>query len=60
MSIREFERVYNIIAKSPDQRGNKVFVNMNEQVRPFGILSVDYLGNYSTFSPELIGQNNSS
>lgn len=31
---------------------------MNEQVRPFGILSVDYLGNYSTFSPELIGQNN--
>jgi uncharacterized protein len=27
----------------------------NEQVRPFGIVSIDWKGNFSTYSPELLG-----
>ena len=29
---------------------------VNHQVKPFGIISIDYQGNISTFSPELMGQ----
>jgi hypothetical protein len=33
------------------------FPHFNEQIRPFGILNVDCDGNYSTYSPELLGMN---
>jgi uncharacterized protein len=56
ISIREFDQTYKLITLSPNQQKKDVFVNTNSQVRPFGLLNVDYLGNYSTFSPELLGQ----
>lgn len=34
---------------------SEAFIYENEQVRPFGILSVDWHGNFSTFSPEMLG-----
>ncbi|HEX8146926.1 MAG TPA: cyclophane-forming radical SAM/SPASM peptide maturase GrrM/OscB [Pyrinomonadaceae bacterium] len=49
VSIREFDRAYQAIARSPDSSG------CNDQVTPFGIISVDCDGNLSTFSPELLG-----
>lgn len=55
LRIREFERVYRLIAEVAPQLGDD-FHNFNEQIRPFGIISVDYRGNISTFSPELMGQ----
>jgi uncharacterized protein len=55
LCIREFAHAYRLIANSPEQGGYE-FVNFNQQVRPFGIISVDHLGNISTFSPELLGQ----
>jgi uncharacterized protein len=55
LSIREFEQAYRLISESPEQSGTE-FVNFNQQVRPCGIISIDYLGNISTFSPELLGQ----
>jgi len=38
-------------ARPPGQES----VYENEPVRPFGILSVDWQGNFSTFSPEMLG-----
>ncbi len=52
--MREFDSALQRIMGSgkPDA---SVFVYENEQVRPFGILNVDWQGNFSTFSPELLG-----
>src|SRR6202022_53564 len=53
--------VYNIIPQQVTDLLHKYLLNgfdfpyLNEQVRPFGILSVDCDGNYSTYSPELLG-----
>jgi uncharacterized protein len=55
LSIREFDQAYRLIGTSPHSYGNE-FLNLNDQVRPFGIISVDCRGNISTFSPELLGQ----
>ena len=54
MRIREFDAA---LAKIRSQKplGNFEFPHFNEQVRPFGIVSVDCDGNYSTYSPELLG-----
>jgi len=50
--IREFDfALQRILCK----RDSEKFVYENEQVRPFGILSVDWQGNFSTFSPEMLG-----
>ena len=50
--IREFDfALQRILCK----RDSEEFVYENEQVRPFGILSVDWQGNFSTFSPEMLG-----
>ncbi len=54
IKIREFDRAYQSIALSRDddfERAHK----RNDQVMPFGIISVDCDGNFSTFSPELLG-----
>ena len=54
--IREFDAALGKI-QSQQAPGSFDFPYFNEQVRPFGILSVDCDGNYSTYSPELLGMN---
>ncbi len=52
--IREFDFALQRIFAGRDAASAE-FVYENEQVRPFGILSVDWQGNFSTFSPEMLG-----
>ena len=52
--IREFDFALQRILCQRDAV-SETFVYENEQVRPFGILSVDWQGNFSTFSPEMLG-----
>jgi uncharacterized protein len=54
IQIREFDAALAKI-RSQKSLGNFEFPHFNEQVRPFGIVSVDCDGNYSTYSPELLG-----
>lgn len=51
LPIREFHRAYSAIANvcCTEERG------VNQQAEPFKILSIDWNGNISTFSPELLG-----
>ena len=52
--IREFDiAIQRILSHRVAPSVN--FVYENEQTRPFGILSVDYKGNFATFSPEMLG-----
>lgn len=52
--IREFDfALQRILCRR--EAASEEFVYENEQVRPFGILSVDWQGNFSTFSPEMLG-----
>jgi uncharacterized protein len=52
--IREFDSAEEKIRSGCSLR-NVPFPWVNEQVRPFGIVSVDCAGNFSTYSPELLG-----
>jgi len=52
--IREFDFALQRIFAGRDSASTE-FIYENEQVRPFGILSVDWQGNFSTFSPEMLG-----
>lgn len=54
IKIREFDRAYQAIALSAESDAEQAR-KRNDQVAPFGIISVDYEGNFSTFSPELLG-----
>jgi uncharacterized protein len=54
MRIREFDAALGKIRSQKSLRSFD-FPHFNEQVRPFGILNVDCDGNYSTYSPELLG-----
>ncbi len=56
MRIREFDAALGRIQSRKSLRSFD-FPRYNEQVRPFGILNVDCDGNYSTYSPELLGMN---
>jgi uncharacterized protein len=56
MRIREFDAALGKIQSRKSLRSFD-FPYFNEQVRPFGILNVDCDGNYSTYSPELLGMN---
>ena len=56
MRIREFDAALGKIQNRKSLRSFD-FPHFNEQVRPFGILNVDCDGNYSTYSPELLGMN---
>jgi uncharacterized protein len=49
LQVREFESAYNSI--SHRQQSDK----RTQESRPFAILNVDYEGNFSTYSPELLG-----
>lgn len=52
--VREFDFALQRILCQRDAAVEE-FVFENEQVRPFGILNVDWQGNFSTFSPEMLG-----
>lgn len=52
--IREFDAALSKIQRQKSLRDFD-FPYFSEQVRPFGMLSVDCDGNYSTYSPELLG-----
>lgn len=52
--VREFDSALHRVLAGREEAARH-FVYENEQVRPFGILSVDWQGNFSTFSPELLG-----
>jgi uncharacterized protein len=56
MRIREFDAALHKI-RGPISLRSFDFPHFNEQVRPFGILNIDCDGNYSTYSPELLGMN---
>jgi len=58
MGIREFDRSLDAILRNPDTLNIKKLPTATHQNTPMGIISIDYEGNYSTFSPELIGQPN--
>jgi uncharacterized protein len=52
--VREFDfALQRILGKRA--AAEEDFVFENEQVRPFGILNIDWQGNFSTFSPEMLG-----
>jgi uncharacterized protein len=51
LPIREFDRAYSAIANV----SGKESTCGNQQTTPFGILSIDWNGNISSFSPELLG-----
>jgi uncharacterized protein len=55
--IRELEEARQAILRGlpPVKIGGRAYPG-NSQVVPFDILSVDHAGNFSTFSPELLGQ----
>jgi len=52
--VREFDFALQRILGRRGAPGNE-FSFDNEQVRPFGILNIDWQGNFSTFSPEMLG-----
>jgi uncharacterized protein len=52
--IREFDNAYRAIAQSPDTDAPGICIR-NDQVMPYSIISIDCDGNFSTFSPELLG-----
>ena len=55
MRIREFERAARAILMSRATQSWQQTAQNNDQVLPFRIISVDWSGRISTFSPELMG-----
>jgi uncharacterized protein len=51
LPIREFDRAFSAIANVTGRE----CTSGNQQTIPFGILSIDWNGNISSFSPELLG-----
>jgi len=56
MLIREFDSALNSMLRFPEILDITKIQTKSHQNTPFAIITVDYLGNFSTFSPELIGQ----
>lgn len=56
MRIREFDRCMDAILRDPNHLDITKLVAETHQNKPMAIISIDYKGNFSTFSPELIGQ----
>jgi uncharacterized protein len=56
MRIREFDMCIQAITRNPELSDITRLAAQSNQNIPMAILSVDYQGNFSTFSPELIGQ----
>jgi uncharacterized protein len=57
VKIREFENAFRAITHGTDADAHDIS-SRNDQVRPYKIISVDCDGNFSTFSPELLGLKN--
>ena len=55
LQIREFVAAYKSIANGPPLTSAEAAMQMNSQTAPFGIVSADWQGNLSSFSPELLG-----
>jgi uncharacterized protein len=55
VQIREFEKATRAILTSQQNASWREVAKQNDQVMPFRILSVDCQGRISTFSPELLG-----
>src|SRR6202043_2283773 len=53
--IREFDRAREAIVAGPAVMDAEQSMKSNAQIAPLGILSVDWRGNLSSFSPELLG-----
>ncbi len=51
--IREFEHAFQALARTEEM--DREVMDHNDQSLPFGIVSIDWQGNISTFSPELLG-----
>jgi uncharacterized protein len=58
VKIREFENAYRAIAQSTDANAQGIS-GRNDQVMPYKIISIDCDGDFSTFSPELLGSKSS-
>jgi uncharacterized protein len=56
MAIREFDRSMNAILRNPETLDITSLLIESHLINPMSIISIDYQGNFSTFSPELIGQ----
>jgi uncharacterized protein len=56
MRIREFDRCMEAILRNPETPDITNLQSETHQNTPMAIISVDHQGNFSTFSPELIGQ----
>lgn len=54
IDVREFDRAYRAIALAPLYDKQNTVIR-NDQVEPFGIISIAHDGSVSTFSPELLG-----
>ena len=59
MRLREFDYALNAILQHPEIDDIKRLNSKSHQLTPFGIISIDCEGNFTTFSPELLGQKNS-
>lgn len=57
MKIREFDKALHSILRRPDEQDIRNLKIQSHQLTPFGIISIDVEGNFSMFSPELIGTN---
>jgi len=55
IQIREFVRAYRAITEGPPLASAEAAMKSNPQTAPFGIVSCDWQGNLSMFSPELLG-----
>jgi len=60
MKVREFSNAARSILRRPDVFDIRDAISGSHQISPLGIISVDCDGNFSSFSPELIGQKNES
>jgi uncharacterized protein len=58
VKIREFDNAYRAIAQSSDTDVQQISAR-NDQVVPLRMISIDCEGNFSTFSPELLGAKSS-
>ena len=56
MVMREFMGSLGAILRNPETLDITQLKISTHQTQPFGIISIDHLGNFSTFSPELLGQ----
>jgi uncharacterized protein len=61
VTIREFDQALAAICHTPNFGEPPMTPEpLNHQVVPFGIISIDCEGNFSTFSPELLSQKSSA